>query len=267
MKQLAISLVLVTVAAIVPILAQAEAWKNDQILLSVGGYRPSVDTRVRVDNVETGVPGTSLNLESDLSLDDRKTLVTALGHLRLAKRHALEFEYVSLSRKDEVNTQFEISYDDEVFALDTPVSATFETDVARVAYRLSFINNEQHELSVALGVHITDLKAGLNLVGDANEEFNDVTAPLPTIGGAWRYHMNERWTLQIGAEWLDIEIDDINGQLISGHAAILWFPVRNLGLGVGYHIWDLEVSATDDDLTGVVKYKYEGPKLSLNLRF
>ena len=61
---------------------------------------------------------------------------------------------------------FVIDYDGEVIGINEDVVTTFKTEVTRLAYRLSFINNENMELSAALGLHITDLTVGLNLVDE-----------------------------------------------------------------------------------------------------
>lgn len=246
--------------------AQDETWKKDRFHVGFGLYRPDFDTRVRVDEAVTGISGTLLNLEKDLELKDRQTQLTVDAHFRFARRHALEFEYVDLEREDETNLRIGITYEGEFFGVDEDVITTFNTEVARLAYRFSFLNNERTELSAAIGLHVTDLKVGLNAIGE-DPEFNDVTAPLPTLGGAWKYHFNDQWTFHIRGEWLDIEIENINGQLTAGLAEITWYPWRSIGFGLGYHIWDLDVSASKDSLTGSIDYRYDGPKLNLNLRF
>jgi hypothetical protein len=246
--------------------AQDETWKKDRFYFGLGLYRPDFETRVRVDDSVTGISGTLLNLEQDLDLTDRKTQATIDAHFRFAKRHALEFEWVKLSREDESSVGFVIDYDGEIIDIGRDVETTFETEVFRLAYRLSFINNEKMELSGALGLHVTDLTVGLNVIGE-DPEFNDVTAPLPTLGGAFKYHFSENWTVDIRGEWLDIEIDDVNGKLTAGRIDLTWYPFRNFGASLGYHIWDLGVKASKDRLTGKVDYEYKGPKLTLNLRF
>lgn len=246
--------------------AQDETWKKDRFYFGLGLYRPDLKTQVRVDDSVTGISGTLLNLERDLDLKDRKTQVTIDAHFRFAKRHAIEFEYVKLAREDESTIGFAIDYDGEVIGINEDVVTTFKTEVARLAYRLSFINNERMELSGALGLHITDLTVGLNIVGE-DEEFNDVTAPLPTLGGAFKYRFSENWDVHIRGEWLDIKIDNINGKLTAGLLDLNWYPTRHFGVSLGYHIWDLGVTASEDRLTGKVDYEYKGPKLTLNLRF
>ncbi len=263
---------LLTLALMTPVAATAasgdETWRKDRFFVGLGLYRPNVDTSVRVDDANTGISGTLLNLERDLDLSDRETQFTIDAHFRFAKRHAIELEWVKLNREDDTNIGFAINFDDEVFVIDEDIRSTFNTEVIRLAYRLSFINNERHELSGAIGLHVTDLKVGLNRIDEEEEaEFNDITAPLPTLGVAYKYRFNDAWTFHIRGEWLDIEIDDVNGKLTAGLAEVTWYPWRNFGFGLGYHIWDFDVSATDEDLTGSVEYSYEGPKLNLNLRF
>jgi hypothetical protein len=123
------------------------------------------------------------------------------------------------------------------------------------------------ELSGALGLHITDLTVGLNLVDETDEEFNDVTAPLPTLGAAFKYRFSENWEVHVRGEWLDIEIDNINGQLTAGLLDLSWYPTKHFGASIGYQIWDLGVKASRNRLTGKVDYEYKGPKLTLGLRF
>ncbi len=246
--------------------AQDETWKKDRFYIGVGLYRPDFTTKVRVDEANTGLSGTLLNLEQDLDLKDRKTQVTIDSHFRFAKRHAIEFEYVNLKREDDSVLAIGIVYDGEFIGVSEEVTTTFNTETARLAYRLSFINNEQMELSGAIGLHITDLKVGLNVIGE-EPEFNDVTAPLPTLGGAFKYRFAENWEFHIRGEWLDIEIDNINGKLTAGLADLTWYPTRHFGASIGYHIWDLGVKASRNSLTGRVDYEYKGPKLTLNLRF
>lgn len=247
--------------------AQDETWRKDRFYFGLGLYRPDFTTKVRVDDSVTGISGTVLNLERDLDLKDRKTQATIDAHFRFAKRHAIEFEYVDLARKDESTLAFGIDYDGEFIGINEDVVTTFETEVARLAYRLSFINNETMELSGSLGLHITDLTVGINLVDEVDENFNDVTAPLPTLGGAFKYRFAENWEFQIRGEWLDIEIDNVEGKLTAGLVDLTWFPTRHFGAAIGYHIWDLGVKASKDRLTGKVDYEYKGPKLTLALRF
>jgi hypothetical protein len=161
---------------------------------------------------------------------------------------------------------FGIEYDGKFYGVDEEVETTFKTEVGRLAYRFSFLNNERTELSAAIGLHVTELKAGLNLIGE-DQEFNEITAPLPTLGAAWKYHFNDQLTFHIRGEWLDIKVDEIKGQLTAGLAELTWYPWRNIGGSIGYHIWDVSVSSTKGRLTGEVDYTYDGPKLTLKARF
>ena len=246
--------------------AQDETWKKDRFYVGVGLYRPNFDTRIRVDDAESGISGTLLNLEDDLDLKDRKTNIMLDAHFRIARRHAIEFSYLKLARSDETTIAFGIDYDGEFIGISEDVETTFNTKVSRLAYRLSFLNNERMELAGVLGLHVTDLKVGLNVVGE-ERDFNEVTAPLPTLGGMWKYHFNDQWTFHVRGDWLDIEIDNVNGKLTSGVAEINWYPFKNFGVGLGYHVWDLKVSTTKNDLTGSIEYRYDGPRLNLIARF
>jgi hypothetical protein len=258
-----------TMAAVAPAAEAAnesEAWKKDRFYIGLGLYRPNIDTRVRVDDAITGIGGTLLNFEKDLNLSDRQTEFMLDAHFRFAKRHAVAFEYVKLSRNSDFNIGFAITYDGETFAINEDVTSTFETEVARLGYQYSFINNEKMELSATIGLHVTDLKVGMNLASE-DAEFNEITAPLPAIGGTWTYHFNDQWAFKVHGEWLDIKIDSFSGALTAALAEVSWYPTKHFGLSLGYNVWDHSASATKHDLTGRIDYKYDGPKLTLKTRF
>lgn len=243
-----------------------ETWRKDRFAAGLGWYRPNVDTQVRVADAESGISGTLLDLESDLDLKNRDAQVTFDLHWRFARRHAIEFEYVELKRKATQQIEFDIEYDDEVFAVDETLETVFDTSVSRLGYRFSFINDEKIEASASFGLHITDLKVGLNLVDEVDKSFNEVTAPLPAIGGAFKYRFNEQWDAQFRAEWLDIEVGDFDGSLTNFIAEVSWHPWKNFGFGLGYNFWELDVKVTDADLTGQVEYQFRGPKFELKAR-
>ena len=176
------ALLLIGAALALPAQTQAQTqtagdtWKKDRFYFGLGLYRPNMDTQIRVDDAQTGASGTLLNLERDLDLSDRKTQTTFDAHFRFAKRHALEFEHVKRSRVDETNIGFQIDYDGEIIGINEDVQSTFSTEVSRLAYRFSFINSERMELSAALGLHVTDLKVGLNIVGEEEEFKKELVA-------------------------------------------------------------------------------------------
>ena len=267
-KNLTLSLAAVIVLGAVGLeaVAQDEAWRKDRFMVSVGMYWPNLDTRIRVDDARTGLGGTLLNLERDLALEDRKTQVGMNAHFRFARRHAVEFEYLKLDRKGPRIIAFGIDYDGRFIGINEDVETTFNTEVSRLAYRFSFINSDNMELSASVGLHITDLEVGLNIVGQ-EEDFNAITAPLPALGAAWKYHFNDRLSLHLRGEWLDIKISNIHGRLGAGTAELIWYPLENFGASIGYDVWDLDVSAKKSDLTGKLDYTYDGPKLALRARF
>jgi len=244
-----------------------ETWRKDRFSAALGWYRPNVDTKVKVAHPESGLGGTLLDLESDLDLNDRKSQAALNMHWRFARRHAIEFAYTELKRKSTNDIDFEIEFDDDVFVVDETLESVFDTTVGRLGYRFSFINDEKTELSASVGLHITDLKVGLNLVDEIEKSFNEVTAPLPAIGGEFKYRFNDQWEARFRLEWFDLKVGDIDGSLTAGIADVNWHPWANFGFGLGYNLWEMKVTADGSDLTGRVEYKFHGPEFSLRTRF
>ena len=64
-----------------------------------------------------------------------------------------------------------------------------------------------------------------------------------------------------------LEMPEPLGKLTAGLVDLTWYPTRHFGASIGYHIWDLGVKVDRNRLTGKIDYEYEGPKLTLGLRF
>ena len=75
-------------------------------------FYPTITSTARLDLTSTSRPGTTIKLEDDLDLDDRKgTPYLTLG-MRLGERWRLEFEYYQLNRSGARSIDRQIEWGD-----------------------------------------------------------------------------------------------------------------------------------------------------------
>src|SRR5215831_3033535 len=148
---------LVVALAAAPVFAADSAWVAP-FTIQLGAFQAKASTTVRLDS-DRGGNGTTVNLESDLNLTDNKTLPDLEFLWRINPRHGVEGSYVRLNRSGTRTISGTINWGEISFPVNTEVNSTFDSDVWRVAYRYSPINDGAgNELALLLGAHYTTLK-------------------------------------------------------------------------------------------------------------
>jgi len=252
-------------------------WRNwptgDRLNVSVGAFFANLDTKVRLDASEFAI-GTAIDFESDLGLEETKTRPIFDLRWRFAKRHVLDFTYFNLDRSGEQINTVTIRFGETVFEpnLQVPLESFLDIEVFEVAYKYSVIHDARKDWSIGLGLSAQDLKAGIRLNTPNEDEIvreeGDFVAPLPTFGTSFTYAFNDKWLLDLSLGWLDVKIDigskEFDGGITDVSGGVRWKAFRNVGFGVAYLYFDVNVDVEDSDWLGFVKYKYYGPLLYLN---
>ena len=143
-------------------------------------------------------------------------------------------------------------------------------DVYKLNYGYSFYHNEKVELMLTAGLHITSIDMGLSAVGEidgvAGETYSSAggaTIPLPVIGFKGQYTIiDKRLFVEYQTDYFAISYEDIRGTLLSSALNLEYRFVDHVGLGLGYNINKIYLSADDGDkkfevqnnLSGVMLY-------------
>ena len=155
MKQGIRAALLVLVASMcMPTFAASDPWGDSPFTLQLGTFRADTETTVRLDSTVLG-RGTQLSFENDLGVTDSKALPEFSFLWRINQRHGIEGSFVTLNRSGSRTLDGTIQFGDAVFPVSTTVNAKFDSDVYRVAYRYSPINDKGNELALLLGAHYT----------------------------------------------------------------------------------------------------------------
>jgi hypothetical protein len=268
---------------LLPTQASAQGKKKDRFFggarfeINLGAFASRVDTTIRLDSTE--IPGTSFSFESDLGLEDNKTVPTGGFVWRMGRRSSLTLNYFALNRSGSNQSRISITIPDPedesqtiTIGADVTVDSLMETNVSFLAYRFSFINNPKAEFGLRIGFHVTAIKVGLALPDDPDisptEE--DVTAPLPTFGLYGGYRLLEKLYFTGDLGYFQIEIGDFDGKITSANFGLLWQPLKLVGFGLNYQLFEVDVEATTEEFGGIggkFEYRYDGPVLYVALRF
>ncbi|WHO40657.1 outer membrane beta-barrel protein [Sphingobium sp. AP49] len=247
---------------------------DDKYWLEVGGYMPSVTSKVRVAPASNPDGGTSIDMESDLNLDKHKVLPQVSAGIRLGHNWSLMAEYYSLSRSGEKQISRDISFDDVVYPAGVRMDTSFDSTIYRATFGYSFINKPNTRLGAALGLHAT--KFDLQLDGEARvgeagisaqQRKRDVLAPLPTLGLFGAQRIAPDVTLSARADYLSLKIDDYKGRLLNGEAAVTWRFAKNVGIGAMWRYVNYRVDVDKERWAGRLQYRFSGPAVFLQAGF
>ena len=251
---------------------------NKRFTVSVGGFFPDIDSKVRLDATNGNI-GTEIDFENELGLEESKDVWWANLRWRISRRNNLEFEWNQLNREAFVAaTTREYQIEDTVIQAGGAIESVFDIDLVRLTYGYSLIRNDEAELQFQAGLHLADIAVQLGLTGalsidgepfveSVSTEQEDVTAPLPHFGGNFTYAFNEKFGMYAHIIGFALEIDDIEGSIVDTGLTVQYNFTDTIGVGAGVRYFNVDVEASDEDLRGQFEFEYFGPLVYVNAAF
>jgi hypothetical protein len=248
----------------------------------VGGFFPTMDSRLRVDS-DIGTPGDELDLEEQLGLDDNKSALWGGASWRFAPRHRLETEFANLRRTGfTAGTAEDYQIGDYIVDGGGAILTTFNVAILRLTYGFSVIKDDRQDLSLKAGVHLMRTEASLQLgiegtVRDAEDntqivcepanpcitpllETDEFTFPLPHLGLSYAYAFTPKLALRTQLLGFYLEVNDIQGELLEFDFDLIYRPWEHVGLGFGARVFHAGLDDNKDKLfNGKFEYNYWGP--------
>lgn len=248
---------------------------GDKYWVEAGAYWAEVSSSARIEPDHPMIPGTTIDFESDLDLDDHEALPSVTAGMRLGGRWSIGAEYYSLGREGTRRAGRTIRFDDVVFDVNAQIDSKFVSDVYRLTVGYAFVRTEDAEIGGAIGVHGTDFE--VELAGEASLNGTPVVGgvirrkqvfiPLPTVGLFGTAEVAPRVVVNARVDYLSLSIDRYGGRLLNAQAAISYRVTSHLDLGAMWRSVDYRLDIERDRWQGRVRYKFNGPELFARLVF
>ena len=238
--------------------------------LRLGSYYISSTTEIRVDALN-GLIGTTIDLENDLNLDERKATPYFALSWRMSGNHFLELEQFNLARSGDQTLIAEINFGDQAFLIGAMVNSFFDTKVTRLSYAYKIYDTKRSAVAVSAGIHRTKLATGITEVASQfvadQPAFAEVTAPLPVIGAAAAWKFSEQWSVTGRAQIFRLTIAEYSGRLDHVSVHLDYDPFKYVGFGLGYDLFSINLDIEREQWQGSVRYRFNGPMLYLKGHF
>jgi len=240
---------------------------SDRFELHLGGWVKTFDSRTRADS-EFG-PGTGINIEDLLGLENSRSDVRLDGSYRFARRHDFVFGFTRFKRQSSVLLDEQVIFEGHIYDVGAEVDTTFATALFKLAYKYSFVNNGKIDTGMSFG--LSTFRIGLKLAGEARvvdgsgggavtafaTEEEDFYAPVPMLGAHVDYTIRPRLFFRSSFELFDLSVQDLEARVLDWKTTLDWYPWQHWGFGVGYDLIDLSY-ADNDPPAFVVDYAFDG---------
>ena len=117
---------------------------RDQYWIGLSYFYPTITSTARVDVPGTRL-GTTVRLEDELGLDERKGTPYFLAGMRIAQNWRIEFEYYALNRDATRTTSRNIDFGDITFQTSTEINTKFDTGIYRLTGGYAFYKTPEAE--------------------------------------------------------------------------------------------------------------------------
>lgn len=259
------------VASLAAAPASAQAL-DERFWLEGSGYFPGIETKINVSR--PGFPGTDIDVENDLGMEDTDTLPAVYAGWRFSPRWILTGEFYALDRDANVTLGRTIEFDGSTYPVGVSIDSRIASDVYRATIGYSFIHNDYSELGASIGLHATDFDIELTgeaQVGPAVRQVvtrrREFLAPMPTVGVYGTYEVTPKVILNGRVDFLSLEVDEYGGGITNAQASVSYRFTKMFSAGLAYRYvaYDLQVEKTDYNAD--IDYNFSGPSIFARVSF
>ncbi|MFQ5756208.1 MAG: hypothetical protein ACE5H7_08945 [Acidiferrobacterales bacterium] len=267
---LATSLLLALPALIAPpaLAGEGGAQENtsERFWLRVGAFavnKRKVD--VRLDS-SSGI-GIGIDFTDVLGLKESRVVPRVQGLYMFKPKHGISFDWFELDTSGSKTIGREITFGDETFFVGTNVDSLFNLEILKAAYNYRALASDKMVVGLAAGLYLADLDVGIQSSQSGQSENASGTAPLPVLGLRFGAKFAQRWYFITGINFFFLEIDKYRGAMTDFTIGVEHRTFKNVGFGLGWNRFALDLRAEDDNLKGQFQNIFSGWLLSTSVYY
>jgi len=228
---------------------------------TAGAFFVNADSKIFLTSGDATVP---IDLESDVALGDTELSIPLDVTWRFNAFHRIEFGYFELRRSGAGDVVVPVDIGEVSFAAQDTVDTSFDTRIFKLGYAFSLWHDQQKELSVFGGVHISDVS--FRSGNGAERASAETTALLPVLGADLRVSFTDRLALRTTLNVFVSDIDRYSGSLLDFAVSGQYALHERLLAGVGYRLYRQDIDSADESFFGDYRFQYRGPFIYISAR-
>ena len=237
---------------------------TNKFSLDFGVYYP--DRQVRISAGTTlGDAGEWIDFQGDFNHATSDETFSMNFGWRFGEKWQLATQYFASSGSRKAVLDEDVEFGNIIFTAGSNVAAGSHFSMVRLFFARDFATANNQEFGIGAGLHFLEL--GASIQGDIIVEGRDnlfhresvrVSAPLPNIGAWYMYSLSPKWAVKGRVDWISAHIEPYEGQLINASLGANYQMFNNVGFGLSYNYFELDVGIRDTHWKGKVETIYEG---------
>jgi hypothetical protein len=233
---------------------------EDRLRVEINLLFAQPSTKLRVDESPSS-PGTEIDAEDDLGLDDSQLLPQVELTLLPGERHLVRLSRFAIDRSAAKHLEKNISFDDQDYRVGERVDSILNLTMFGLTYGYRFIVTPRAEISASFGIQIADVETNAVVRNRVVRESENGVAPLPLLGLEGRFDLSPRWSMEARVQYLTVNEVDVDGSILDARLGATWRLNPYLLFGLGYRTFQIDVNSSDEDTPGFVDLTVAGPLL------
>jgi hypothetical protein len=247
-------------------------WLDSTFIVNLGGFYPRKEFTISVDGESSN---NEIDFDRDAGVVDSEATGTMNFHWRFGEKWSMAGQYYATRDSGQAVLDHDIEIRDSVIRAGSNIGAGAELDLFRVFFGREFFTDEPyHEFGIGAGVHWLQIGAfveGEIFVNDISQGFKRETAkadlPLPNVGTWYWRSLSPHWLFTARLDWFSASIDEYSGDLWNAGVGIQYQPWENLGFGLSYQYFKIDVDLEKNNWNGSVALEQDGPALSVSFNW
>lgn len=240
---------------------------TDKFNIDVGAFWPNINLDLKVNGSD---PGEEIDFDEALNLEDYQAAGSINFRWRFGEKWSFWAQAWNTHSSGVATLKKDIEWGDIIFKSGSFVKGGTDLSVVRLFFGREFSIGPQHEFGMGAGLHWMELDTFLKgevLINDGSIEFQrkSVSAdiPLPNIGIWYMYSWSPNWIFQSRLDWLSASIGDYSGGLWDIQVGVNYQAFHNIGFGLYYKTFFLNVDIKKNDWKGSADLNQSGPLLTM----
>jgi hypothetical protein len=269
MKMMAVAALLLVLSPVVPASANendAQEDVSERFWLRAGAFAVN-KLQLNVELKSQSGIGIGVDFTDVLGFSETQVVPRVQGLYMFKPKHGISFDWFEINTDNSQIIERDITLGDATFPAGTRVDGFFDIEVLKASYNYRVLATDRTVLGLSAGLYIADIDLGLSEFQSGNSESASGTAPLPTLGLRFGTQFARRWYFITGINFFFLEVDKYGGAMTDFTVGVEHRTFKNVGFGLGWNRFALDLRAEDDDLKGQVQYIFSGWLLSTSVYF
>lgn len=238
-------------------------YMTEKFFLDLGVFFPERKLRVRV-NGKNFENNRDVDFGDEFNLNKSDETFDLEFGWRFGEKWSLLTQYFESSGATGATLEEDVEWGDVIFEQGTNVVAGQDFALVRVFFGRDFATSERHDAGIGAGFHWLEIGAFIegtviiNGERDSRRESVRVAAPLPNIGGWYRYSWDSKWAFRARLDWFSASVGEYDGTMTNASIGLSYQMFEHLGIGLNYNDFELDVGIRKSDWNGSLRTSYEG---------